>query len=231
VINRRVIDIAGPLVLALVGCKTLQTPAAVVAPQVEAANKSSAAWLESATLTYNQVPAAPCVATGAVSTASYAPTIVVSQPTKCGRVRVLAVRYPHPDGRRDVGRAELITADASTETTQTTSWRDRLDRMLSGTLPGLEWGPGIQQAKGLDLPLAELKNILAEAGQPAINAPAASTSQPDIEGRLEINGQHCVLAASAEPAFNALADRVNRQGRLISYAGSAADLLAATSAR
>jgi hypothetical protein len=153
------------------------------------------------------------------------------QPPKLGPLRVLAVRYPHPDGRRDVGRAELITADASTESTRATSWRDRLDRVLRGTLPGVEWGPGIYQAKGLDLPLHELQEILADAGGAATTGLAVSTPLPAIEGRLEINGQPRVMDASAEPVFNALADRVNRQGRLISYTGSAADLLAIRSAR
>jgi hypothetical protein len=106
-----------------------------------------------------------------------------------------------------------------------------LDRVLSGTLPGVEWGPGIQQAKGLDLPLSELQDILADAGRLATTALASTTSLPAIEGRLEINGQRCDIAAPAEPVFNALADRVNRQGRLISYVGSAADLLAGMSAK
>jgi hypothetical protein len=229
--NRWVIYIAGPLGLALVGCKMLHTPAAVVAPNVDASNTPSASWLESATLAYIQVPAAHSSATAVVNTASYSPTVKEYQPPKRGPMRVLAVRYPHPDGRRDVGRAELITADASIESTRATSWRSRLDRVLSGTLPGVEWGPGIQQAKGLDLSLSELQSILADAGRTATNPIAASTPQSAIEGRLEINGQSCVLADSAEPAFNALADRVNRQGRLISYAGSADDLLAAMSAR
>jgi hypothetical protein len=228
IMTRRLSQLAGPLFLALAGCHVAPTPTAIVVPKIQAISDVQTTWLESATISYIQVPscAKPSPSAG-VTAASYTSDSAAATPAQSRAVRVLAVRYPHPDGRRDVGRAELLTADPSAESRSSTSWRSRLDRVLSGRLPGVEWGPGIQQAKGLDLPVSELQKILIAAGAHNSAAIATSPAEGSVQGRLEINGQATAVAMTTATTLNELADRVNCEGRLISYPGSATELLAA----
>jgi hypothetical protein len=215
---------------AAVGCRMIDTPNAVVAPAVAATQTAPKLWLESATLVCLPPPPAPVALPPVdVELASYAPeaapttTVMLPEPRT---IHVLAVRYPHPDGRRDVARAELIVADPAAEATADLSWRPRLGRTLSGVLPGVAWGPGIRRAVGLDVPVSELQEVVAAAQQPP--AVGAGESSPGTSlVRLDVNGQPATIASSSPPQLVQLAKRVARDGRVISYRGSASELLAA----
>jgi hypothetical protein len=215
--------------LPAMGCRSVQAPSSTVLAQARPAAAAPVSWIESASFTY----LAP---TGQRAPQATEPAVVpamavveddmVAQPTadkaSGGAVRVLGVRYPHPDGRRDVARAELIVADSNVSAPAPDTWRGRLGRAIDGATPGVEWGPGIKQAKGIDIPVAELRELL----EPVRDAPPAGarTSTPAaVQG--ELNKTPFTLGDDHTAGFDELARRVARQGRIISYPGSAAELL------
>ena len=90
----------------------------------------------------------------------------------------------------------------------------------------MAWGPGIRRAVGLDVPVSELQEVVAAAQQPpAVGAGETSTGTSLV--RLDVNGQPATIASSSPPQLAQLAQRVSRDGRVISYRGSASELLAA----
>lgn len=232
------VPIAILCILDAAGCRLVASPEAVVAPGMTAVAASPAAekWLESATLVC--LPPAPQVvaaaaAPDAVAQAAYAPSDSATSAAAMAdaapqAIPVLAIRYPHPDGRRDVARAELIVADLAAEAEADASWRPRLGRALAGALPGVAWGPGIRRAVGLDVPVAEIQDIVVAAQQasPADGSVAAPASTALV--RLEVNGQPAPIATASPAVLERLAQRTMREGRLISYRGRASELLAAT---
>jgi hypothetical protein len=222
--------LAAAIGYAAVGCRMIDTPSAVVAPAVTATESAPKLWLESATLVCLPSPAPPVALPPVeVELASFAPAIKpssVESPPPARTVTVLAIRYPHPDGRRDVARAELIVVDPAAQASADTSWRPRLGRALTSALPGVAWGPGIRRAVGLDVPVRELQEVVAAAQQPP--AVGAGESSPGTSlVRLDVNGRPATIASSSPPQLAQLAQRVARDGRVISYRGPASELLAA----
>ncbi len=218
--------------LAAAGCRVVSAPSAAVVPSVIAASAPQPSWLESATLVY--LPTSPSSSSsspaGSVAPASFSADTTAAIATVAphtGLVRVLAVRYPHPDGRRDVARAELVVADPAAEARAKSSWRSRLAGTMTSVLPGVAWGPGIQQAVGLDVPVSELQAIIAATQPPAPVESAPGTAAPVT--RLEVNGKRVAVASLTPPQLTALVERVARDGRAITYRGSASDLLTAGS--
>ena len=230
--------------LATAGCRGLGARTATVVPQIAAVGPADAAGIESASLIYARATG-PTPSDGrrsapvgelSISSASYVSAAVtrspsedasVNAPSKSDSILVLAVRFPHPDGRRDVARAELIVADRVAEAKQSNSWRSRISRAIDANLPGVEWGPGIRNAKGLDVPMTELQKILQPKS--VVADASGSTSLPGV--RLVVNGQPGKLPAASSPAVNALATRVAHEGRIISYPGNATELLSAVGFR
>ena len=227
--------------LATAGCRGLGARTATVVPQIAAVGPADAAAIESASLLYarasgptpsDEQRSAP-VGELSISSASYVtpatqpPGDAAMVATTCtsDSIVVLAVRFPHPDGRRDIARAELIVADRVAEAKQSTSWRSRISRAIDANLPGVEWGPGIRNAKGLDVPMTELQKILQPKSVVADTSGSSLTSLPGA--RLVVNGQPGKLPAASSPAVNALATRVAHEGRIISYPGNATELLSA----
>ena len=228
------------MILAAAGCQAVQSPTSSVVAQLGPAAASPAPWLESATLTYIQSPAhAPSPPStsppvdGVVQASHESPASAgaaaentAGERAAGGVVRVLAVRYPHPDGRRDYARAELVMADPSVPSPAADSWRAKLGRFIDSATPGVEWGPGIRDARGLDVSIVELQLMLATAEKAASSAKAARL--PDgVQATVEVNGEKIAPSPAAALKLRILAMRVAREGKVISYPGSAADLLGA----
>lgn len=222
------------------GCAGSTSRSAVVATQLQSPTTTgpSASWIESASISYvpsRTTPTSPSTAAN-VSPASYSAAGAAADATPPGvvqadvesaaesPVRVLALRYPHPDGRQDVARVELLTADLAQQRKRKASWLSRVEQTLSSALPGVEWGPGIRQAKGLDLPISDLQAMLVAVEQNRAQSGDNSAPWPS-QGQIEVNGRRETVAYAAKPALDELADRVEREGKAISYHGSAADLL------
>lgn len=220
------------LAMACLGCRSVDAPSAVVIPAVTAPRASETAWLESATvICRSDVAAVPPTGSG-VALTSYSPNaasdatrVAAAAPTPPATLRVLAIRYPHPDGRRDMARAELVVADAVAQPSGS-SVRKWFGQTLDGVLPGVAWGPGIRRAVGLDIPASELRGLIAAAQQAPIAGQATGQAPPIA--KLDVNGQSIAVASTTPPQLQQLMDRVARDGRVISYHGSAADLAAAS---
>lgn len=222
-------------ILAAAGCQAVESPTSSVVAQMGPAAASPAPWLESATLTYVQSPVStpsslpPSPPADGVVQASH--ESAVGESTAAGHpatelVRVLAVRYPHPDGRRDFARAELVTADANATAPPADSWRAKLGRFIDSATPGVEWGPGIRDAKGLDVSIVELQLMLATAEKAASSAKSPPLP-PGVQATVEINGKNVAPSPAAALKLRILAIRIAREGKVISYPGSAAELLGA----
>jgi hypothetical protein len=228
---------ATPLALVLAtataGCRSVDIPSAVVIPAVTAPQASETAWLESATVICRSDAAPIAPPTNGLATASYSPgaasdatPVAATTLTPPAVLRVLAIRYPHPDGRRDVARAELVVADAAAAPPSGSSVRKWFGQTLDGVLPGVAWGPGIRRAVGLDIPASELRGLIAAAQQAPVAGQATGQAPPIA--KLDVNGQSITVASTTPPQLQQLMDRVARDGRVISYHGSAADLAAAS---
>lgn len=136
-----------------------------------------------------------------------------------GQLILLAVEYPHPDGRADRGRAEVVVTEQGAAEA-TTSWSGRLGERLGGLLPGLELGAGIQQAHSLDVPRSELQRLLASPAEVSPRGDAAT----HIRLAATVNGQALPIATTRHDGWERLAARVVKQGKLIAYAGDRATL-------
>lgn len=226
------------LIVAVAGCKAIESPTSSVLAPLGPAAATRAPWLESATLTFVQSPdggksPAPAdLPVDGVVQASHlgeagVGSAAVEAPT--GIIRVLAVRYPHPDGRHDYARAELVVAEANAPAPAADTWRTKLGRFIDSATPGVQWGAGVREAKGLDLSVVELQSLLAAAEKAASSGKA--TRLPDgVQSSVEVNGEKIAPSPAAALKLRLLAMRVEREGKLISYSGTAADLLAAVQA-
>ncbi len=207
--------------MAVGGCSLTPVQSSVVAPkstvvaQAVGANSATTTWLESATLSYAR--SQTIVSTGSI------PVAFAERSPKSGTLLVLGVRYPHPDGHKDRARVELVIAEPM-DAHEATSWYDHLGKALSETLPGIAWGAGISQAKAIDLPLAELQQLLADTQGAVTKAISTTPSSTHVQFASEINGQHNVVQTEPIAALEKLLARVAREGRLIGYAGSANEL-------
>jgi hypothetical protein len=228
--------------LAAVGCQAVQSPTSSVVAQMGPAAASPAPWLESATLTYVHSPAvaaAPATASPAadgviqasheVAASGTVKSVSDSSAPDAQIVQVLAVRYPHPDGRRDFARAELVLADAKAPSPDAEGWRAKLGRFIDSATPGVEWGPGIRDAKGLDVSIVELQMMLATA-EKAASSPKTPPLPTGVNATVEINGKNIAPSPAAALKLRILAIRVAREGKVISYPGGAAELVGAAAA-
>jgi hypothetical protein len=203
------------------GCSLTPVQSSVVAPkstviaQAVGANSATTTWLESATLSYAR--SQTIVSTGST------PAAFAERSPKSGTLLVLGVRYPHPDGHKDRARVELVIAEPR-DAQEATTWYDHLGQALNETLPGIAWGAGIRQAKAIDLPLAELQQLLSDAQGTVTEAIFTTPSAAHVQFTSEVNGQHNVIQTAPIAALEKLVARVAREGRLIGYSGSANEL-------
>ena len=132
--------------------------------------------------------------------------------------RVLAIQYPHPNGRRDIALVELVVVEWPIPQ-QESQWRRSLTAWFDSFLPGVSWVDGVQQAKSMTVPVAELESLMAEVGP---GAPLRGGGVHASGGRLEmeINGQIQQRRRIDRRRLNDLAVRVLREGKLISYHGT-----------
>lgn len=202
----------------LTGCSVGPPRSQVVARQIQPLDGQRVSWLESATVTYARHEQS--LRPDGSMTASFAEPVRTE-----GGLRVLGIRYPHPNGDKDVARVELVIAD-SRAAPKESSWRRSLGKGLNNALPGVAWGDGILQAKAIDLPLAELQQLLATTQSSKNGATFSRRSSQQAQLLLEINGQRSRTATPPVSVLEDLADRVLQQGRLITYKGTAEDLQA-----
>ena len=225
-LTRKASHSLGVMVLTLIpvigGCSLTPGQSSVVAPQSTViaptvGQGGAATWLESARLTYARHSAA-------ATPGSSLPAGWNNGPSSTAAVQVLGVRYPHPEGHKDRARVELVLGEVS-HSEGTNSWHRRLGRALSETLPGMSWGEGIHQAKAMDLPVAELQQLVVDASGSTSRAIYEAPGKTLAQYATEINGRHNVVQTAPIPALESLVARVARDGKLIAYSGRADQLL------
>jgi hypothetical protein len=129
----------------------------------------------------------------------------------------LFIKYPHPGGKKGYARAEVVVEKPATEAQAAAqdSWSNRLSKAVLDNSPGLSYADGIERAKGLDLPLTEVDEVvysLDKAGyfnaRSTPNAPAILVTKVDgAEYR-----KRCERVAHLDQLMN----RVEAAGSLVS---------------
>jgi len=133
------------------------------------------------------------------------------------RALTLAVRYPHPAGRAGYARVECIIERPSNSAGQSkiSAMLNQVRRLTDDNLPGIALGAGVQEAMGLDVPIAELEHALVELERAPVGAlPSLSASRVQVVGM--INGVPVPPRAARVIELDRLAARVRRDGGLIS---------------
>ena len=152
--------------------------------------------------------------------------------------RLLAIRYPHPNGRLDVARAEIVIADAARNNEEPSGKAgNRLTQFLAELSPGVSWSTGIKQAKAHDLKLTELRELIAESSSwsndrivPAVASLAAgedivdATSDGQATLWIEVDGETTELVNKRSSRLDAIAAQVLARGKLISVNQQPAEL-------
>ncbi|MBI3837870.1 MAG: hypothetical protein HY288_08055 [Planctomycetia bacterium] len=180
---------------------------------------------ESASITYRVTPVAPGNAPlGAPLTAYQAPTFHGANSSS--RKTMLAVRYPHPAGRAGFARVELIVQASKSDAPGTSAWMpnwlDRVRRFAHESLPGVSMAEGVQEALGLDLPVADLDRVVARLQQPVQTASGVESAR-EVLIAAKINGAPLALANVRVAELDGLVARVRREGSLISHSSSTID--------
>ena len=208
---------AAVLLAACVGCQLIQPQSTVVAPHAAQACVGQDAWLRSLTVHY-QCDDAP---TSAGATA----LLVGGVEAGPKRRQLLAIRYPHPYGHTDRARAELVRAQLDANAAAA-SPSQRLMRILQSVTPGVYWAPGITEAKGLDLSVMEMQRLIDQTRTVNGLESNGRPSQDAARLHVEVNGQSTTVDGTRFVVLDALADRVRKQGKLISCRASADELFA-----
>lgn len=90
-------------------------------------------------------------------------TVVYQSSNKNGAVKTLAIQYPHPDGRRDVGLAELVVGEQEvSQLSPRQSWRSRIATWCNDALPGVSMGDGVLVAQSEELPRRQIEQLVSE---------------------------------------------------------------------
>ena len=193
-----------------VGCSLLKTP--------ESQLFSRPSRYESASIEYRIGPAPLTTTKAGASLASYQqPNAPTAQPE--GRKMTLAIRYPHPSGRHGLARAELVVENSSARTggsSKLPGWLDQVRLLAHEHMPGVSLGEGVEQALGLDLPVAELDGLIDQVQQPVQLAP--EKAQVDsVRLVARINGRPIAERAAHVDQLDRLVLRIRREGSLISH--------------
>jgi hypothetical protein len=177
---------------------------------------------ESASILYRVGPRNSNAAAASAALVSYQERAGAEPPEPdrpTGRRTTLAIRYPHPAGRAGYARVELIVeTGAATPAPSSLGWLDRVRRVARENLPGIALAPGIDEALGLDLPMAELDPLLLRLEQPAPAARPASASV-NVSLVASINGAALPQRNMPVAELDRLTARVRREGSLISHQG------------
>ncbi|MEM9659226.1 MAG: hypothetical protein AAF961_12785, partial [Planctomycetota bacterium] len=206
------------------GCQSMQAPSAAVLPQTSVTYGDERTNLRSATVRYATAVAGPRENPAGVAQAAF------DQADIAKTRRLLAIRYPHPDGRVDAARAELVVARVDkTPPSGAAAWSQAVGKAFRAYTPGVAWGDGIVEAKALDVTVAELQYLLESSQAVARHGVRRAQRAPQIApGRLhlEINGDLSTSGVVQAAELDALASRIAREGVLISCRTPARELFA-----
>jgi hypothetical protein len=189
------------------GCTTLRPAETQLRP---VGNRAPS--YDSATISYRLPSAAPQSA-GEVQTVSYS-----SPPATPARTQILSIEYPHPAGKRGFALAEVIVArdPATVADNRSNDWLAGFRRMARDRMPGITYGEGIESAWALDVPIAEVDELIARLDAQGY---FADKNRPTAGAELSarINGLSFSKPWQSVPELNALVGQVRREGKLVSH--------------
>ncbi len=183
------------------GCSTLSTTAAT--------GPSSYAVRGSARVTFCEA-SAESLGNHAVQLAS------AGHPSNDATERLLTIEYPHPNGRRDIAQASLVVIAQRPDNrpSKTGVWQ-AVWQSTQSTMPGLHFGPQVQEAWALDISAAEFDMLLSRWRDEGY-FDAARTSSGQAVLIMDLDGQRTGRYWPSDGACQTLAVRVANEGRLVS---------------
>jgi hypothetical protein len=142
--------------------------------------------------------------------------------TGTSREIIVTAQYPAKTGRAGHARVEVIVLKNGA--TGKPSWVAGLSKMIRDHVPGVQLPEGVEEAYGLDVPLAELERAihsLADTGYFVNGHPEGSEAQID----LTVDGQHSNRGWQTVRGIEAIASKAKHEGDLVSVSGMPQDLL------
>jgi hypothetical protein len=214
------------------GCSALRTPETHIG--------AAAGVFDAVQITYQQSSgpvAKPAEPASGVQLASYSAPLPAAQPTGGPhKIRTLSLQYPHPDGRVGFALAEVVVekplapsappgqmpdnsrAAESVKSTLGLSW---FSNLLRDNLPGVAFADGVEEAYALDIPIAEVDQIVR-----ALDAQGYFADREPVPGVIpaggpmlatRVNGLAVQRQWRSAPELNELVWRVRSEGTLVSH--------------
>jgi hypothetical protein len=206
-------------IASVAGCAALKTP--------ESQLFARGSRYESASITYRVGPRASRGGSQDVVLASHQQASSAPIASAGQQNAMLAIRYPHPAGRDGYARVELVVKggqkSAALPPTRLPAWLDRARRFAHESLPGVSLGDGVEEALGLDLPVADLDRLVERVQRPVQSAGGAAPLV-GASVAVKINGAPLPTLNAHVAELAALIARVRKEGGLISYTTLGDDL-------
>lgn len=151
-------------------------------------------------------------------------------PSRPGKVQTLSIQYPHPKGKAGYARAEWISerptgsagagpiaGESSAKGASAAGWMSSMGRALRDNLPGIRFREGIDEALGLDVPLAVVERALGALESQGYFAPDPSLPPSAVQIATNINGVSQNRPWRTVQELDAIASRVRHEGQVVSH--------------
>lgn len=135
----------------------------------------------------------------------------------------LSIRYPHPDGKAGYALGELViesrtppNAEAQAKKAFWQQWVDAAASTARDIIPGVKPADGVYEAWAMDIAKGDLDRVIAGLSQSGyfVN-PSKTAVGVELAARLDSFEAH--KHWTREPELDNLMQRVQREGRLVSY--------------
>ncbi len=75
--------------------------------------------------------------------------------------QILSLKYPHPDGKKGMALAEIVTGSPVEAQAEGSAWLAGTRKFFREKLPGVSYAEGITAAYALDVPIADVERAIA----------------------------------------------------------------------
>jgi hypothetical protein len=198
-------------ILACAGCTAVKPRTLRIAPT------SSASGLRSASIVYR------------VYSSSHSATAPIAHhsanPLPPDRVRIVSIKFPHPDQRAGYALAESIIADLrAAPSSNQPAWIARLGNFAREALSGISMGSGIQESKAVDIPVAKIEAIAVRLAAQGYFQPSR-VDGTNVELACEINGHGQNKPWMPVAELDQLLSHVRSQGAIVGFPLAADSLM------
>ena len=169
---------------------------------------------DSVAINYRWLPAAAAAGqSGDVQPVSYVAPASTKAP-----IQILSIEYPHPAGRKGIALVEVIVGrdPATMPAKKPEGWLEGVRRATRDRMPGLTFGEGIESAWALNVPIAEVDQLIERLDAAGYFADGRRpVAGAELSAR--INGLSFSKPWNSVPELNALIVRVRHEGKLVSH--------------